>query len=142
MAKVFLAAEQAKQWVAACQSPYHAMTLFHATGIPFLKEYGIAATAIKANNWILSVEALETGINKVIVSHRTQEIEKFCCGGYCSKNYRSSYKYGKKVARKLVEVEALKSNGVFEEVAAESLPTALVDVIPNEPTVGMGPIFD
>ncbi|CAB4303105.1 unnamed protein product [Prunus armeniaca] len=85
----------------------------------------------QVNNWILSVEALETGINEVIVSHRTQEIQKLCCGGYCSKNYRSSYRYGKKVARKLVEVEALKSKGVFEEVAAESLPTALVDVIPR-----------
>ncbi|CAB4272749.1 unnamed protein product [Prunus armeniaca] len=95
----------------------------------------------QVNNWILSVEALETGINEVIVSHRTQEIQKLCCGGYCSKNYRSSYRYGKKVARKLVEVEALKSKGVFEEVAAESLPTALVDAIPSEPTVGMEPIF-
>ncbi|CAB4303273.1 unnamed protein product [Prunus armeniaca] len=96
----------------------------------------------QVNNWILSVEALETEINEVIVSHSTQEIEKLCCGGYCSKNYRSSYKYGKKVARKLVEVEALKSKGVFEEVATESLPTALVDVIPSEPTVGMESIFD
>ncbi|KAL6285846.1 hypothetical protein ACE6H2_010236 [Prunus campanulata] len=96
----------------------------------------------QVNNWILSVEVLETEINEVIVSHSTQEIEKLCCGGYCSKNYRSSYKYGKKVARKLVEVEALKSKGDFEEVAAESLPTALVDVIPSEPTVGMEPIFD
>ncbi|KAL6285847.1 hypothetical protein ACE6H2_010237 [Prunus campanulata] len=96
----------------------------------------------QVNNWILSVEALETEVNEVIVSHSTQEIEKLCCGNYCSKNYRSSYKYGKKVARKLVEVEALKSKGDFEEVAAESLPTALVDVIPSEPTVGMEPIFD
>ncbi|CAL9010467.1 unnamed protein product [Prunus brigantina] len=96
----------------------------------------------QVNNWILSAEALETEINEVIISHSTQEIEKLCCGGYCSKNYRSSYKYGKKVARKLVEVEALKKKGVFEEVAAESLPTTLVDVIPSEPTVGMEPIFD
>ncbi|XP_021806003.1 probable disease resistance protein At5g63020 [Prunus avium] len=96
----------------------------------------------RVNNWILSVEALEAEINEVIVSHSTQEIEKLCCGGYCSKNYRSSYKYGKKVASKLVEVETLKSKGDFEEVAAESLPTALVDVIPSEPTVGMEPIFD
>ncbi|XP_008243865.1 PREDICTED: probable disease resistance protein At5g63020 [Prunus mume] len=96
----------------------------------------------QVNNWILRAEALETEINEVIISHSTQEIEKLCCGGYCSKNCRSSYKYGKKVARKLVEVEALKSKGVFEEVVAESLPTALVDVIPSEPTVGMEPIFD
>ncbi|CAL9010403.1 unnamed protein product [Prunus brigantina] len=96
----------------------------------------------QVNNWILSAEALEIEINEVIISHSTQEIEKLCCGGYCSKNYRSSYRYGKKVARKLVEVEALKSKGVFEEVAAESLPTALVDAIPSEPTVGMEPIFD
>ncbi|CAL8132691.1 unnamed protein product [Prunus armeniaca] len=79
---------------------------------------------------------------KRFVSHSTQVIEKLCCGGYCPKNYISKYKYGKKVARKLVEVEDLKSKGVFEEVAAESLPTALVNVIPSEPTVGMEPIFD
>ncbi|CAB4272785.1 unnamed protein product [Prunus armeniaca] len=96
----------------------------------------------RVNNWILSVEALETEMNEVIESHSTQEIEKLCCGGYCPKNYRSSYKYGKKVARKLVEVEALKRKGVFEEVAAESLPTTLVDVRPSETTVGMEPIFN
>ncbi|CAL9010483.1 unnamed protein product [Prunus brigantina] len=96
----------------------------------------------QVNNWILGVEALETEINEVIISHSTQEIEKLCCGGYCSKNYRSSYKYGKKVARKLVEVKDLRSKGVFEEVATESLPTTLVDVRPSEPTVGMEPIFD
>ncbi|CAL8132771.1 unnamed protein product [Prunus armeniaca] len=136
------------------------MPLSHAARIPFLKEYELRSSkndvqrqvelverqprlkrTKQVNNWILNVEALETEINEVIVSHSTQEIVKLCCRGYCSKNYISSYKYGKKVARKLVEVEALQSKGVFEEVVAESLTTALVDVIPSEPTVGMEPIF-
>ncbi|PQP99431.1 putative disease resistance protein [Prunus yedoensis var. nudiflora] len=136
--------------LAYCQSPYHAMPLFHAAGIPFLKEPYVRKLQENLQALTTSLRELESLKDdvqrRVVLAERQPRLkrleQKLCCGGYCSKNYRSSYKYGKKVARKLGEVEALKSKGVFEEVAAESLPTALVDVIPSEPTVGMEPIFD
>ncbi|KDO40333.1 hypothetical protein CISIN_1g041843mg, partial [Citrus sinensis] len=64
------------------------------------------------------------------------EIDKLCLGGYCSRNCKSSYKFGRKVAKMLRDVRALKGDGVFEEVAApapESISVA--DERPTEPTV-------
>lgn len=96
----------------------------------------------QVQSWISRVETIETEVDEV-VNHGTQQIEDLCCGGCCSKNYFSSYKYGKKVAEKLVELTALKSKGeLFEEVASESLPAAVINEISIEPTVGMEPMVD
>lgn len=95
----------------------------------------------QVQSWISRVETIETEVDEV-VNDGTQQIEDLCCGGCCSKNYFSSYKYGKKVAEMLVELTALKSKGkLFEEVASESLPAAVVNEISIEPTVGMEPMF-
>ncbi|WRX27212.1 Leucine-rich repeat - like 10, partial [Theobroma cacao] len=53
-----------------------------------------------------------------------------------SKNCKSGYKFGRQVAKKLKQVVALKSKGVFDKVA-ENEPTGPVDVRPIEPTVGL-----
>ncbi|KAK9923202.1 hypothetical protein M0R45_031633 [Rubus argutus] len=83
----------------------------------------------QVQSWISRVETIETEVDEV-VNDGTQQIEDLCCGGCCSKNYFSSYKYGKNVAEKLVELAALKSKGeLFEEVALESLPAAVVNEI-------------
>ncbi|XP_062008250.1 probable disease resistance protein At5g63020 isoform X2 [Rosa rugosa] len=93
--------------------------------------------------WISRVDTIEAQVNQV-VNDGPQQIEKLCCGGYCSKYYISSYKYGKKVAKKLVELSELKNRGEhFEEVAAKTLlPPALVIERLLEPTVGMETMFD
>ncbi|XP_031250037.1 disease resistance protein SUMM2-like [Pistacia vera] len=72
---------------------------------------------------------------------RSQEIEKLCCGGYCSKNCNSSYKFGKKVAKKLRLVCTLKGEGAFEVVAERPLES-VVEERPSEPTMGLQLIFD
>ncbi|WRX27211.1 Leucine-rich repeat - like 10 [Theobroma cacao] len=56
--------------------------------------------------------------------------------GCFSKNCKSSYKFGRQVAKKLKQVVELKSKGVFDKVA-ENEPTGPVDVRPIEPTVGL-----
>ncbi|KAM1077908.1 hypothetical protein ACFX15_024541 [Malus domestica] len=92
--------------------------------------------------WIKKAETIETRVREV-QSCADREIQKSCGGVYCSKNYFPSYKYGKKVFKLLVEVDALKSKGSFEEVATESLPrVGVVYEMPTEQTVGMESMFD
>ncbi|XP_062105383.1 probable disease resistance protein At5g63020 isoform X2 [Humulus lupulus] len=90
--------------------------------------------------WISRADAMEIEAQELL-QRGSQESISLCLWGCCSKNYKSSYKYGKRVLRKLAEVTDLKGEGVFE-VVAERGPIALVVEVPDEPTVGMEPIFD
>ncbi|XP_062105381.1 probable disease resistance protein At5g63020 [Humulus lupulus] len=90
--------------------------------------------------WISRAEAMEIEAQELL-QRGSQESIRLCLWGCCSKNYKSSYIYGKKVLRKLDEVTDLKGEGVFE-VVAERGPIAPVVEVPDEPTVGMEPIFD
>ncbi|KAJ0006943.1 hypothetical protein Pint_30177 [Pistacia integerrima] len=95
----------------------------------------------QVQGWLSRVQDVEAGAGEVI-EIRSQEIEKLCCGGYCSKNCNSSYKFGKKVAKKLRLVCTLKGEGAFE-VVAERLLESVVEERPSEPTiVGLQLIFD
>ncbi|KDO52318.1 hypothetical protein CISIN_1g048813mg, partial [Citrus sinensis] len=64
----------------------------------------------------------------------SQEIERLCLWGYCSKNCKSSYDFGKKVTKKLQLVETLMGEGIFE-VVAEKVPETAATERPTEPTV-------
>ncbi|XP_062105379.1 disease resistance protein RPS5-like [Humulus lupulus] len=90
--------------------------------------------------WISRVGALENEVQELLQTE-SEERNRLCLWGCCSKNYKSSYKYGKRVLRKLAEVTDLKGKGIFE-VVAERGPIALVVEVLDEPTVGMEPIFD
>ncbi|KAJ0075939.1 hypothetical protein Patl1_34594 [Pistacia atlantica] len=95
----------------------------------------------QVQGWLSRVQDVEAGAGEVL-EIRSQEIEKLCCGGYCSKNCNSSYKFGKKVAKKLRLVCTLKGEGAFE-VVAERLLESVVEERPSEPTiVGLQLIFD
>ncbi|KAH9715475.1 Disease resistance protein SUMM2 [Citrus sinensis] len=83
--------------------------------------------------WLSSVEAVEAEAGELI-RRRSQEIEKLCLGGYCSKNCKSSYKFGTQVAKQLRDVKKLMDGGDFERVA-EKIPQPVVDERPTEPTV-------
>ncbi|KAH9715235.1 putative disease resistance protein [Citrus sinensis] len=87
----------------------------------------------KVQGWLSRVEGAETEIGELITDS-TQEIQKLCLGGYCSKNCKSNYKFGKKVAKKLHLVVTLMGEGAFELVA-EKVPLAAVDERPVEPTI-------
>ncbi|KAH9715172.1 putative disease resistance protein [Citrus sinensis] len=88
--------------------------------------------------WVSRVDAVKTGADELITDG-SEEIGKLCVGGYCSKNCRSSYKFGKQVAKKLQDVKTLIAEGVFEAVATEVVPERapepVADKRPIEPTI-------
>ncbi|ESR40711.1 putative disease resistance protein [Citrus sinensis] len=87
----------------------------------------------KVQGWLSRVEAAKSDGDKLITCG-SQEIKKLCLGGYCSKNCKSSYEFGKQVARKLGDVKTLMAEEAFEAVA-EEVPQPAVDERPTEPTV-------
>ncbi|XP_024035964.1 disease resistance protein SUMM2 isoform X2 [Citrus clementina] len=87
----------------------------------------------KVQGWLSRVDAVKAEADELI-RHGSQEIEKLCLGGYCSKNCHSSYKFGKKVTKKLRYVGTLMAEGAFE-VVAERAPESVADERPIEPTV-------
>ncbi|XWS16467.1 hypothetical protein CRYUN_Cryun34aG0090400 [Craigia yunnanensis] len=89
--------------------------------------------------WLSRVETMITEAEELI-KDGSNETQKLCLAGYFSKNCRSSYKFGRRVARKLKEVVELQSKGVFGKVA-EKEPTASVHVRSTEPTVGLESIL-
>ncbi|GAY55216.1 hypothetical protein CUMW_162710 [Citrus unshiu] len=88
--------------------------------------------------WLSRVEAVKTEADELI-RHGSQEIDKLCVGGYCSKHCASSYKFGKQVAKKLRDVQTLIGEGVFSAVATEVVPERapepVADERPTEPTI-------
>ncbi|GAV75442.1 NB-ARC domain-containing protein [Cephalotus follicularis] len=94
----------------------------------------------KVQLWLSNVADVKTQVDELIGSG-PQEIDDLCIGGFCSKNCRSSYKFGKRVAQILEHVTALKRDGEFKEVA-EKLPADPVDLMPCDSTVGLESSFD
>ncbi|KAL5822506.1 hypothetical protein ACOSQ4_020406 [Xanthoceras sorbifolium] len=92
--------------------------------------------------WLTRVQEVETQVDQ-LQTVRSQEIEKLCLRGYCSKNPKSSYQLGKRVDQILKSVADLKAErATFVDVVAERIPEDCVDERPTEPTVGLEPKFD
>ncbi|KAK9229434.1 hypothetical protein WN944_022396 [Citrus x changshan-huyou] len=89
----------------------------------------------KVQGWLSRVEAVEADADKLI-RDSPQEIEKLCLGGYCSKNFKSSYNFGKQVAKTLSDVATSLGEGAFEVVADRVLASVAVEK-PTDPT-GVG----
>ncbi|KDO41653.1 hypothetical protein CISIN_1g042327mg [Citrus sinensis] len=87
----------------------------------------------KVQGWLSRVEAVEADADKLI-RDSPQEIEKLCLGGYCSKNFKSSYNFGKQVAKTLSDVATSLGEGAFEVVAERVLASVAVEK-PTDPTV-------
>ncbi|PON87217.1 LOW QUALITY PROTEIN: AAA+ ATPase domain containing protein [Trema orientale] len=94
----------------------------------------------EVQRWISTVEAMETEASELLL-RRSEEVNKLCLWSCCSKNYKSSYDFGKVVSERLAEVTDLRSKGDFR-VVAETEPTAQVVQIPIEPTVGLESLFE
>ena len=95
----------------------------------------------RVQGWLSRVEAVEAEVGE-LTRDTSQEIEKLCLGGYCSKNCKSSYKFGKKVSKKLQLVATLIDDGAFA-VVAEKVPQPAVDERPLQPTIiGLESSFD
>ncbi|KAJ9692578.1 hypothetical protein PVL29_011569 [Vitis rotundifolia] len=78
----------------------------------------------QVQGWLSRVENLETQVSQLI-EDGTEEIEKKCLGGCCPRRCSTGYKLGKRVARKLKEVDTLMSQVPLDLVAE------------SEATVGM-----
>ncbi|WJZ94755.1 hypothetical protein VitviT2T_013586 [Vitis vinifera] len=89
----------------------------------------------QVQGWLSRVETLETQVTQLI-GDGTDEVEKKCLGGCCPRHCRTRYKLGKRVARKLKEVDILMSRRP-SDVVAERLPSPRVGERPSEATVGM-----
>ncbi|KAJ6302409.1 hypothetical protein OIU77_016487 [Salix suchowensis] len=94
----------------------------------------------QVRRWISRADAAISKSNELL-RDAPQEIEKLCLRGYCSKNYKSSYRFAKRVDEGLRDVADLKAKGGFENVA-EKIPAASGVPRPSEPTVGLGSTFN
>ncbi|KAK8350659.1 hypothetical protein V6Z11_A06G226400 [Gossypium hirsutum] len=85
--------------------------------------------------WLSKAETMITEAEKLIADG-PQQMNNLCLGGCGSKNYLSSYKFGKKVAEMLQEIRDHKRDGAFEKVA-ENQPAASVVVRPEERPIAL-----
>ncbi|AAG12572.1 resistance to Pseudomonas syringae protein 5 [Arabidopsis thaliana] len=83
--------------------------------------------------WLTSVLIIQNQFNDLLRSNEV-ELQRLCLCGFCSKDLKLSYRYGKRVIMMLKEVESLSSQGFFD-VVSEATPFADVDEIPFQPTI-------
>ncbi|KAH9715184.1 putative disease resistance protein [Citrus sinensis] len=120
---------------------FAAYLIFWKRGARWRVVQGTSAVAVGVQGWLSRVEAVEAEVGE-LTRDTSQEIEKLCLGGYCSKNCKSSYKFGKKVSKKLQLVATLIDDGDFA-VVAEKVPQPAVDKRPLQPTIiGLESTFD
>ncbi|KAJ4718284.1 NBS-LRR type disease resistance protein [Melia azedarach] len=87
----------------------------------------------QVQGWFSRVQDVETEAEK-LRGQSSLAVQQLCPGGFCSKNCKSSYKFGKKVYKTLRAVQNLRSEGDFKDVA-QLLPENPVDERPLAPTV-------
>lgn len=96
----------------------------------------------QVQGWLLRVEGIESKVNDLL-NASTNEIEKLCVRGYCSKSFKVSSVYGKKVFKKLKEVENLKAKGGYFLVVTSKIPIPKVEKKCIQPTVvGLETVFE
>ncbi|KAF2302567.1 hypothetical protein GH714_037799 [Hevea brasiliensis] len=69
----------------------------------------------RVGGWLSRVDDFIAEVN-ALLRKSTQERQKLCLTGCCSKNCKSSYMFGKSVAKSLKRVVAFMSEGDFKEV--------------------------
>ncbi|TXG69200.1 hypothetical protein EZV62_004135 [Acer yangbiense] len=93
--------------------------------------------------WLSRVQQMETTVGDLIINDSSQETDKLCFGGFCSKDCKSSYKFGKKVSKMIKDVTTLMAEGANFQEVAERVPEAAVDELPHEPMlVGLESTLD
>ncbi|KAF8058996.1 hypothetical protein N665_1235s0005 [Sinapis alba] len=83
--------------------------------------------------WLTSILDIENQFNDLLSTSKL-ELERLCICGFCSKNLKLSYRYGKRVILILREVESLISQGEFD-VVTEATPITEVEELPTHPTI-------
>ncbi|KAF2302571.1 hypothetical protein GH714_037823 [Hevea brasiliensis] len=105
-----------------------------------IEEGGHMKRLEQVQGWLLRVEAKITEVDKLI-QDGPQQIQKLCLGGCCSKNLKSSYIFGKRVARRLQNVVDLKSKGDFKVLVERSAGEPVIERL-IEPTMGLEGMLD
>ncbi|KAJ0099257.1 hypothetical protein Patl1_21863 [Pistacia atlantica] len=96
----------------------------------------------RVQGWLQEVQDAEAEVDELL-QLKYQQTDKLCLGGYCSKNCKSSYEYGKQVAKKLKDVAELRREGAAFQQVAERVPDDVADKIPLESTIlGLESTFD
>ncbi|KAJ0098975.1 hypothetical protein Patl1_21856 [Pistacia atlantica] len=96
----------------------------------------------RVQGWLQEVQHAEAQLDKLL-QLKSQQTDKLCLGGYCSKNCKSSYEYGKQVAKKLKDVAELRREGAAFQQVTERVPDDVADEIPLESTIlGLESTFD
>ncbi|KAJ4915629.1 Disease resistance protein (NBS-LRR class) family [Raphanus sativus] len=83
--------------------------------------------------WLTRILDIENQYNDLLSTSKI-ELERLCMCGFCSKNLKLSYLYGKRVILVLREVERLISQGEFD-VVTEATPIPEVEELPTHPTI-------
>ncbi|CAF2082847.1 unnamed protein product [Brassica napus] len=83
--------------------------------------------------WLTRILDIENQYNDLL-STSNLELERLCMCGFCSKNLKLSYRYGKRVILVLKEAESLISQGEFD-VVTEATPRSEVEELPTHPTI-------
>ncbi|KAK3219594.1 hypothetical protein Dsin_013564 [Dipteronia sinensis] len=97
----------------------------------------------QVQGWLSRVQHMQTRVGDLIIKDSSPEIGKLCFGGFCSKDCKSSYKFGKKVSKMIKAVTTLMADGANFQVVAERVPETAVDEIPHDPMlVGLQSTLD
>ncbi|PIA34093.1 hypothetical protein AQUCO_03900180v1 [Aquilegia coerulea] len=105
-----------------------------------IEEEGLKKRTNQVDGWMKRVEDSRPEVEQII-REGAQHLEKRCLNGCCPKNCWSNYKLCKKVVKKLLLVEELKRDGVFE-IVAENPPCPPVQELPENFTVGLDSEFE
>ncbi|KAH9714851.1 putative disease resistance protein [Citrus sinensis] len=82
----------------------------------------------QVQGWLSRVQDVQTEVRELARERRGRELARERRGGFCSMNCMSSYKFGEKVVETLQDVQSLRNEGNFKEVAqARPLTENLVD---------------
>ncbi|KAK9229265.1 hypothetical protein WN944_022224 [Citrus x changshan-huyou] len=94
----------------------------------------------QVQGWLSRVQDVEKEVPRLLPQNFAKEKE--ILGGFCSGNCIKSYKYGKRVVQSLKNVQSLRKEGDFKDVA-QTVPENPVDERPLPPTVvGMQSTLD
>lgn len=75
----------------------------------------------------MTIDKTAAEVDKMMANN-SQELERLCLGGHCSKNYISSYKFGKEVLKMLIKVQKLIDEGnSFDKVAVNGAEALVVE---------------
>ncbi|WZY97011.1 hypothetical protein YC2023_069340 [Brassica napus] len=90
---------------------------------------------VQVEGWLSRVARIDSQVSDLLKDKPT-ETKRLCIFGYCSTKCISSCEYGKKVSKKLKEVNELYPQGDFKDVAIKG-PLPKVEQQPIQTTVGL-----